>query len=245
MRIKRKTIDDFYPQLLGGTGIFTALDDFDDVPWKDAASAGELNMIYYVHSANKFLSPVAEKMINDYTFDVYNSMAANMIHTLYISKWLHLWDTMNIEYAPLENYSMTETTHDTGTDSHNGTDTGTVENVGNGSEGGTVTESGTSGTDSGVYGFNSSTAVPSDTTDVENTNTTTRNLTNNDTNTETRNLTNSDSGEHDYTITRTRSGNIGVTTSQQMAQSEIELRQYNFFMGVCEDIDTVLTLCVY
>jgi hypothetical protein len=245
MRKNRKTIDDFYPNLLGGVGVFTALGAFDDLPWANVASADELNMIYYTHSASKFLSPVATKMLNDYTFDVYNPMVANMIHTLFINKWVHLWDTMNIEYEPLENYSMTESTHDVGTDSRNGTDTGTIANAGNGTEGGTVNESGTSGTDTGVYGFNSSSAVPSDTTDTENSSTTTRNLTNSSTNTETHNLATSDEGEHDYTITRTRSGNIGVTTSQQMAQSEIELRQYNFFMGVCEDIDTVLTLCVY
>lgn len=43
----------------------------------------------------------------------------------------------------------------------------------------------------------------------------------------------------------TRSGNIGVTTSQQMLTSEIELRQWNYFNGVFNDIDTLLTLSIY
>lgn len=47
------------------------------------------------------------------------------------------------------------------------------------------------------------------------------------------------------TFSLTRHGNIGVTTSQQMIQSEIELRVYNFFDGVFADIDKVCCLQVY
>ena len=42
----------------------------------------------------------------------------------------------------------------------------------------------------------------------------------------------------------TRSGNIGVTTSQQMLQSEIELRQWNFYKMIMEDIDDVMCLSI-
>lgn len=40
-------------------------------------------------------------------------------------------------------------------------------------------------------------------------------------------------------------GNIGVTTSQQMMESELELRKYDFFQQVYNDIDKVLTINVY
>lgn len=40
----------------------------------------------------------------------------------------------------------------------------------------------------------------------------------------------------------TRSGNIGVTTSQQMIESEIELRRYNIINQIYDDMDTILTL---
>lgn len=43
----------------------------------------------------------------------------------------------------------------------------------------------------------------------------------------------------------TRSGNIGVTTSQQMLQSEIELRKWLYYQSVFNDIDTILTLSIY
>lgn len=43
------------------------------------------------------------------------------------------------------------------------------------------------------------------------------------------------------TRTLTRSGNIGVTTSQQMIESEIALWQWNFFEMIFKDVDTILT----
>ena len=40
----------------------------------------------------------------------------------------------------------------------------------------------------------------------------------------------------------TRSGNIGVTTSQQMIESEINLRRYNIINQMYDDIDSILCL---
>ena len=42
----------------------------------------------------------------------------------------------------------------------------------------------------------------------------------------------------------TRHGNIGVTTSQQMLQSELDLRQFDFYQMMMNDIDTLLCLMV-
>lgn len=44
------------------------------------------------------------------------------------------------------------------------------------------------------------------------------------------------------TRTVTKSGNIGVTTSQQMLQSEFEVRQYDFYQGIYNDIDEFITM---
>ena len=49
--------------------------------------------------------------------------------------------------------------------------------------------------------------------------------------------------EHEYEFERT--GNIGVTTSQQMLQSEIELRQWAWLDQVYADIDKVIALQTY
>lgn len=42
-----------------------------------------------------------------------------------------------------------------------------------------------------------------------------------------------------------RSGNIGVTTSQQMLESEINLRKWNLYNEMMSDVDTIMTLSIY
>lgn len=75
-----------------------------------------------------------------------------------------------------------------------------------------------------VFGFDSSTASPSDASgsDTE---------------------VSSDMDDNERVLTR--SGNIGVTTSQQMLQSELDLRKYDFFAMIYRDLDTVLCLAIY
>ena len=54
----------------------------------------------------------------------------------------------------------------------------------------------------------------------------------------------SDTDSNDYTLTR--SGNIGVTTSQQMIESERQLWIWNYFENVVfPDLDNILTLPLY
>ena len=51
--------------------------------------------------------------------------------------------------------------------------------------------------------------------------------------------------EMTYDTELRRSGNIGVMTSQQMAESEIKLWQWLFFEEVFKDIDNIFTLSTY
>lgn len=76
----------------------------------------------------------------------------------------------------------------------------------------------------GVYGFNSNDPVPSDSGDSET-------VVSGDSDDNVRNLT--------------RHGNIGVTTSQQMLQAELDLRKYDFFAILMADVDKILTLSIY
>lgn len=59
--------------------------------------------------------------------------------------------------------------------------------------------------------------------------------------------TRTDNLKHDVTTKHnlSRSGNIGVTTSQQMLQSEIDLRKNVFFQQVFKDVDNILTIPIY
>lgn len=45
--------------------------------------------------------------------------------------------------------------------------------------------------------------------------------------------------------TITRKGNIGVTTTQQMIESELELRKHDFYEIIFKDIDSILCLEIY
>lgn len=84
----------------------------------------------------------------------------------------------------------------------------------------------TANTESGVVGFNSSESSPSTTENGG----------------ETIGVVGLYDDNEEHT---SRTGNIGVTTSQQMLQSEIEIRQYNFYREIMNDIDSVLCLGIY
>lgn len=156
--------------------------------------------------------------------------------------WTKMWAALQAEYKPLDNYSMTEKmTNDvtqkaygkttTRTDNLSHTKTGNDTNTPNLTE--TETPNTTNTRNRSVYGFNSQAdAVPDATeTDTETgTNTTTTtgtsrtdyDTTESDTGTQTAADSGSDTETRNYQLTR--EGNIGVTTSQQMLESEIELR---------------------
>lgn len=159
-----------------------------------------------------------------------------------------------------ETHTGTQTSAQTGTQTD--THTGTVGNSETTSVQGT--SSGTSADD--IFGFNSSTAVHADagTTSGTTTNSGTATSTRTDdltdtrtddlTDTRTDNLTDTrtdalsetTSGTNSGSRSLTRSGNIGVTTSQQMIQSERELDMWNIFYSVIfKDVDKMLTIATY
>lgn len=85
----------------------------------------------------------------------------------------------------------------------------------------------TGNSDGSIFGFNSNIAAPSAKSEAGN---------------ETHTTAEADKN----IITHTRSGNIGVTTSQQMQQSSIDLwNGWNLFEQIFTDVDKVLTLPIY
>ena len=162
--------------------------------------------------------------------------------------------------------------------SNSRTDEGTIKRDGSNSrtDSGTIEKDGTQADISNkVYGFNSSTAINSDTSTNGIDETETHDLTFGETidETETHDLTFGETidetethdltfGEtidetetHDLTFTNeqdssinrifSRYGNIGVTTSQQMINSERNLWEWNYFNRVFKDIDSILCLDIY
>lgn len=121
-------------------------------------------------------------------------------------------------------------------------------------------ETETEGKDS-VYGFNSVIAAPADETkggtkEIETGSrdrheTGTRTIEGNETRTETETgtKTTTKTGTETETTRGTkrinRTGNIGVTTTQQMIQQEIDIWKWNFVERIFEDLDEILTLPIY
>ena len=86
----------------------------------------------------------------------------------------------------------------------------------------------TSTTENKVSAFNSSTYQPGS-QDVTTTN----------------QYVNTNSYDKNNEVTERTSGNIGVTTSQQMLESELNLRKYNFIKEMFNDINDFITLQIY
>lgn len=181
------------------------------------------------HSGEKQISGYYDKLReleNDETIsDSLLVVAKNVVNT-YSDKWNKLYSAIvSSNYDPLENYNM-EQVETPDITREKTTDVKTK-----------MITSSSGDSSSGVYGFNSATSVPS----TENEASTTVTVEGD----------NDENVSHDVdteTGTRelTRHGNIGVTTSQQMLESEIKLRDnYNFMKTILKDVSEILCLSVY
>lgn len=132
-----------------------------------------------------------------------------------------------INYDPLENYNRTETREGVSETTHGETITRTHNNTD------TKTYSGTETETSDLYGVNSQTGVPAD---VNTKSFTQRQDTDAHTGTIADAHTGKDSTEDGYELHAF--GNIGVTTSQQMLESDIALLKHDIALtAVCDFID--------
>lgn len=235
----------------------------------------------------KQLNEYAFITVGDYSVD--ENLTIEKLQNRTASWWLNFEDNFysllnlaSIEYNPIENYSMTETstdtkkfdstsknTGDTTTDetltkTDNTTDTmtydsgTTIKNTGGTTTTTNITNDdtqkksdtiGTMVTSESVNTVNKN--IGSDTIDTSTTETKNGNdkrvigVTGTDTrkNVETLNTTNTASGNDTVTHTLKRSGNIGVTTSQQMIESSLDLiPRMNIFNEI---IDSWKQICVY
>lgn len=227
------TLNSVYPEWIT-KGIFSYLNALE-VPWKNDVSGNQLDIIYHgSRSGNKIIGSLIENYLDNNTVSDDNKIIiAQAIYTIYIKNWNALYKTLSLEYNPIENYSMTET--ENVQDTHKGT----LESNGNNTNTYTETTIVNDTSNNQLWGFNSTDSVNSDkqtgdtTRDAEST----MDSTHKNTDRETKDITS------DRTLKR--SGNIGVTTSQQMIESERQLWLWNFFESVFSDIDKILVLKIY
>lgn len=105
--------------------------------------------------------------------------------------------------------------------------------------------------DSSTYGYNSSTAAPTDKVETGHEGTITDAHTGTITDAHTGTITDTDTGtiNHDTTdtgsITTTRTGNIGVTSTQSLIKEQREVVQFNIMDYIINDFKTRFCLLVY
>lgn len=229
------------------SGIFTRLGTLfpDELPW--ATENGQtLDVMYFGnHSGEKETSPLLDKLIEQnagseaLTAEQITTLA-NVLYTRYGVTWDKLYKVLSAEYDPIENYSMTEkeTPNITRTEIPNITRDKTTSAQ---SDFTVITDSDTT-TD--TYGFNSDSPVPQGES-YGNSSVTTKGDADKNITTENESETGTRMISETGLRTLTRSGNVGVTTSQQMLESEIKLWEWNFYETVFKDVDTVLTVPKY
>lgn len=244
-------LNDVFEDWLTGDGIFTDLNAFS-VPWKtgeetDADLIKNLNMAYHgSHSGDKNISPIVHKFLTSEDAETRTKLAG-IIYTMFGDKWSKLWDAFNTEYNPLNNYDMVETETPAET-THTITPAETTETI-TPAETTMETKPAKVVTENEISAFNSSGYEDSAKTtaagDVNDKGTDVFTVDESGVN----KIEVDAAGTDVFTVqnerTLTRSGNIGVTSSQQLLQSEIELRKWLYFNSVFNDIDTILTLSIY
>ena len=185
-----------------------------------------LNEDYYIfHSNDKYLSPLVTKLMAEFD-DIaqVNQELVKIIYNRFSTKWKKIYDALTTLYSPLENYNMEEER----SNDKEYSDTGTTKTDVNVSRETSATSS--------YRGFNSSDYAPISKTDGEEDTTTSGS--------EENNIAQKD-GSSSEDETTSRHGNIGVTTSQQMLESEFKVRQFDFYKQMYKDIDSILCLSIY
>lgn len=227
-------------------GLFMTIESLFGVPWtEDGIDSADVDIDYFTSHGDRVISPLVHKLLERDDVETLNDDAvevlARIIHNRYGKNWNKLYETLKAEYNPIENYSMTET--ETRKEDTTG---GSNEDVtGNQNSTGTQNVSGikNSKDQNKNWGFNSTIGKPTNaTTGTEDT---TENTSNSGA------IDSSGNTKRDYDETREyesehkRSGNIGVTTSQQMLESEREVWLYDFFDTIFKQTDKVLTIPYY
>ena len=218
-----------------GYGIFDALEFIGaDLPWKDSAESITLDIEYFGNrSGGKLVAPVIMNLLGEATelTESDRVLLARIIWTKFGEPWKHLWATNEISYNPIHNYNMSDVRTLVRGDSASRVDSGETSQS---------TEHGkTNDTLFSTFGMNSigEDGKPSDKSHSED---------GGEDVTSGEDSRKSDSvAARSETETTNRSGNIGVTTTQQMMESERNLWMWNFFDQVYKDIDSVLSLPIY
>lgn len=159
-------------------------------------------------------------------------------HNRTFTKWM---EALAIDYNPLENYDRQETWSDSGsgTTSNSGQTSNTNSTTSQSS--GTTTGSGTNTNEVSAYDSTGYSPHHKDTSSTSSTTGASGSGSSTASGTSSESSTSSNSSRHDGRI----HGNIGVTTSQQMLQSELDIARFNVYDEITNLFIDELLLAVY
>lgn len=201
---------------------------------------------YYIHSGektiNKTFIDLKERFnLTDTQLKTFIlNKTSSIVNLTFGKKWERLFQVLNTQYSVLDNFKYDETTN---------IDTTSKETQNNSTTSKQSTNSKITSTDSetskdGSYGFNSPTSVPVD--DSENTSISTTQGLKDDNYTDTTSDEDKDINKDiniDKTITK--SGKEGNSDYQDIIKKELELRKYNIYCTIFNDIDSILCQKIY
>lgn len=177
---------------LGQIGIFKSLEVLKP-PWANSdlttKTAINLDMGYIIRSGNKIIAPALERVLEDsLNVEIATDTIAGILMTMFSEKWRRVWDLLNLEYNPIENYNMKEEQNNTDTTAYgkqvnrnlthtseygkqiNSTVNHTLEHgeVIESADNGTVSDDGTNESKSFINAFNSENKKPTGSQDITN-----------------------------------------------------------------------------
>lgn len=119
---KNQILFNVFPEWKSGGGIFSSL---TDAPWVSDVTPLSLDIQYYGnHSGGKYIAPLLYHYLDTNGVVSFENRAllVAVLKDMFYPNWERLWNTYNVTYNPLNNYSLTEQ----GTKSGESKDTGTV-----------------------------------------------------------------------------------------------------------------------
>lgn len=103
-----KRLNDIFPDGITGDGIFDAMNTIQPLPFDVSPIIMDIEYFGNI-SGDKIVSPLIDRIVTEEEISVAEKQKlSNIIISMYYERWGKLFDTMSLEYDPIQNYDMIE-----------------------------------------------------------------------------------------------------------------------------------------
>ena len=107
-----KRLNDVFSDGITGSGIFTAMNTIQALPFDVSPLIMDIEYFGNI-SGDKIVSPLIDRIVTgDEISATEKQKLSNIIISMYYERWGKLFDTMSLEYNPIQNYDMVEQMED-------------------------------------------------------------------------------------------------------------------------------------